>query len=262
MKQQIAVVQMDVFFGVPSSNIAYVKEIIHQLMSSDNPPDVIVLPELWTTGYDLEHLTKIGDPNGIHTQTLFSTLTQTYHVNIVAGSIPKVTNSGIYNTLYAFNRLGQLIGEYSKLHLIQLMNEHKSLTSGDKLGNFNLDGIPSAGLICYDIRFPEWVRKTVLAGAEVLYVPAEWPIQRLSHWRNLLIARAIENQCYVVACNRVGHDPHNQFAGHSMVISPWGDVLAEAGEDNEILKVEIDTEEIQRIRSTIPVFADRRPDLY
>jgi omega-amidase len=95
-----------------------------------------------------------------------------------------------------------------------------------------------------------------------MFVVAEWPIQRLEHWRALLIARAIENQCYVIACNRSGSDPNNTFAGHSMVIGPWGDVIAEAGEGQEILVAEIDLDQVKDARSRIPIFADRRPELY
>jgi omega-amidase len=93
-------------------------------------------------------------------------------------------------------------------------------------------------------------------------VPAEWPEPRLSHWRHLLISRAVENQCYVVACNRAGKDPKNTFAGHSMVVDPWGEVIAEAGEDEEILFADLDLSLVQKVRSTIPVFTDRRPELY
>jgi predicted amidohydrolase len=102
----------------------------------------------------------------------------------------------------------------------------------------------------------------MLENIDVLYVVAEWPKQRLDHWRALLIARAIENQVYVVACNRVGSDPNNTFAGHSMVIDPWGQVIEEADDQIGILTAEIDLAEVKRIRQEIPIYEDRRPDLY
>lgn len=262
MKQTICLLQMDIAFGDPEANIQKVKELIQQVMDQPRTPDVIVLPELWTTGYDLTRLDEIADEEGKSTQILFSHLAKHHQVHIVAGSIAKKTKEGITNTLYAFHRSGKVVGEYSKAHLIQLMDEHLYLTPGSEQGTFSFDDIPSAGFICYDLRFPEWIRKSVLAGAQVLYIPAEWPMQRLAHWKNLCITRAIENQCYVVACNRVGSDPHNRFAGHSMVIDPWGEVLAEADENTAILQVEIDTEQVLKIRSTIPIFSDRRPEIY
>jgi predicted amidohydrolase len=99
-------------------------------------------------------------------------------------------------------------------------------------------------------------------GAEVLFISAEWPLPRLSHWRALLISRAIENQCYVVACNRSGSDPANTFGGHSMIIDPWGGIVCEASGEEEILSGEIDLARVEEVRRQIPVFSDRRPELY
>jgi omega-amidase len=148
------------------------------------------------------------------------------------------------------------------VHLFRLMNEEKYLQPGEQMGSFSLDGIPCAGVICYDIRFPEWIRKHVVAGAQVLFVVAEWPMPRLAHWRHLLITRAIENQCYVIACNRVGSDPDNTFAGHSLIIDPWGEIVAEASPEEETLLAEIDLAQVSQIRKRIPIFSDRRPELY
>ncbi len=263
MRKKIAVIQMDLAFGQPEQNMTKVKQQITHLMSGQaDQPDIIVLPELWTTGYDLSRLDEIADPDGTQTQAVISALAQQFHVNIVAGSIAQKTERGIFNTLTVFNRSGEKVGEYSKLHLIRLMEEEKYLTPGNQMGLFSLDEIPCAGLICYDIRFPEWVRKHVLEGAQILFVPAEWPLVRLPHWRSLLIARAIENQCYVVACNRVGQDPNNEFAGHSMIIDPWGEVLAEADQSERTLLAEIDTDLVFQVRQKIPIFEDRRPEFY
>ncbi|HBI05283.1 MAG TPA: carbon-nitrogen hydrolase, partial [Paenibacillaceae bacterium] len=114
----------------------------------------------------------------------------------------------------------------------------------------------------YDIRFPELARSYALDGAGILVNSAEWPHPRLNHWRTLMQARAIENQMYVVACNRVGISGKTEFCGHSMVIDPWGEILVEGGEEEAILIAEIDLTLIEEVRGKIPVFADRRPDLY
>ena len=123
-------------------------------------------------------------------------------------------------------------------------------------------GVPAATIICYDIRFPELARKLALNGAQLLFVPAEWPHPRLHHWRTLLTARAIENQMYVIACNRVGRSGETSFFGHSMIINPWGEIVTEADENEQIVTAEIDLELVAKVRSTIPVFEDRRPDVY
>jgi len=117
--------------------------------------------------------------------------------------------------------------------------------------------------ICYDLRFPELYRHYATErGAKMMIVCAEWPLMRLAHWRALLIARAIENQCFVVAVNACGETGGTVFAGHSMILDPWGKVAAEAGEGEQLLTVGIDLDEVERVRRTIPVFEDRRPDMY
>ncbi len=122
----------------------------------------------------------------------------------------------------------------------------------------------TAGLaICYDLRFPELFRGYALAGARLILLPAEWPHPRLAHWRTLLRARAIENQYFVAACNRVGADPNGtRFFGHSTLIDPWGEAIAEAGEEPCLLTATLDLAQVEEIRRKIPVFEDRRTDLY
>ncbi|ASA25494.1 carbon-nitrogen family hydrolase [Paenibacillus donghaensis] len=257
---RISLIQFDIAFGNPGANYAAAQQLIHQ--AAADKPDCIILPELWTTGYDLQRLTEIADPDVRDTQLLMSGLAKQYGVNIVAGSIASRRSDGITNRMLVFDRQGSLVGDYSKLHLFRLMDEHLYLQPGEAKGLFTIDGTPCAGLICYDIRFPEWVRAHTALGAEVLFISAEWPLPRLSHWRALLISRAIENQCYVVACNRSGSDPSNVFAGHSLIIDPWGEIVCEAAEGSSILCGELDLKQVRQIRSQIPVFSDRRPELY
>lgn len=255
----IACVQMDIAFGEPEKNKQTVVRYMEQIARN---VDVVVLPELWTTGYDLARLGDIADENGEDAKTFLSSLARAYNVHIVGGSVAKKTERQITNTMYIVDRNGDVVCEYSKLHLFKLMDEHKHLQAGETTGIFSLDGVTGAGVICYDIRFPEWIRAHVLHGAEVLFVVAEWPLVRLHHWRTLLMARAIENQCYVVACNRAGKDPNNEFAGHSMIIDPWGNILAEGNEQETVIKATIDINEVQHVRARIPIFSDRRPDVY
>ncbi|WP_419885634.1 carbon-nitrogen family hydrolase [Paenibacillus sp. B-A-8] len=257
---RISLIQTDIAFGNPAMNYATVANKISEAAAAS--PDCLILPELWTTGYDLTRLEEIGDLDGAITKEFISSLAKQYNINIVAGSVASRNASGVTNRMFIFNRAGELVGEYSKLHLFQLMDEHLYLQPGEAKGLFSMEGTLCAGLICYDIRFPEWVRAHTAQGAEILFVSAEWPLSRLSHWRALLISRAIENQCYVIACNRAGNDPNNTFAGHSMIIDPWGDILVEASEGEEILTGDIALHKVREIRSQIPIFADRRPDLY
>ena len=257
---KVTCIQQDIVFGNPKQNRQNVEKNIEKAMQEN--PDVIVLPEMWTTGYDLARLAEIGDENGEKTKAMMSSLAQKYQVNIVAGSVAKSTGNKHTNTLYAFDRQGECISEYSKVHLFKLMDEHHYLVAGDEKGLFTLEGMTCAGLICYDIRFPEWVRAHTVNGAKAIFVVAEWPLPRLAHWRHLLISRAIENQCYVIACNRSGKDPNNEFAGHSMIIDPWGEVLKEAKKEPEMITSTIDLEKVTQVRKQIPIFDDRRPEIY
>ncbi|MCR8997515.1 carbon-nitrogen family hydrolase [Brevibacillus halotolerans] len=261
-KWRIALIQMDVVLGNPEANREKVKKMTENLRESGKGIDALLLPELWDTAYDLERLDEIADEQGKNAQMFLKELARSLHSYVYGGSIAEHKENGVYNTSYVFDKQGNLVGSYSKAHLFKLMNEHQFLQSGDQLGLYQMDDQKVGAVICYDIRFPEWIRLHAVKGAKVLFVCAQWPNPRLAHWRALLIARAIENQMYVVACNRVGSDSASSFFGHSMVIDPWGEVIAEAGEEEMILTAEIDLDIVDQVRSKIPVFTDRRPDIY
>ncbi|MFS0635311.1 carbon-nitrogen family hydrolase [Mesobacillus foraminis] len=257
---KIACVQMDVAFGEPEQNFAKAEEFIKE--AAKYKADTIVLPEMWNTGYALDQLGRLADGNGERTKMLLKRLAKNLKVNIIGGSVSTKKEAGFYNTMFVADRNGDIAAEYDKAHLFKLMDEHHFMNAGSKANLFKLDDIVCGGLICYDLRFPEWARLHTLNGAKIMFIVAEWPEKRVDHWQLLLQARAIENQCYVVAVNRVGSDPNNEFNGHSMVIAPWGERLL-SGESREgIFYAELDLDEVDKVRKTIPVFQDRRTDLY
>lgn len=155
-----------------------------------------------------------------------------------------------------------MVARYDKVHRFRLMNEEKYFSSGEKAVTFDLDGIKCGIVICYDIRFPEFIRKIALQGAQILFVPAQWPRPREMHWRLLNIVRAIENQFFVVGANRVGREGKAEFPGGSIVVDPWGEVLLETGETEGVFEAVIDLSLVEQVRRRIPVFEDRRPDVY
>ncbi|MFB6363845.1 carbon-nitrogen family hydrolase [Paenibacillus elgii] len=258
----LALLQMDIAIGEPERNFAKLESLLHEAVAHDTKPDVIVFPEMWNTGYALDRIQELADHYGERTEALLSAFSRKHGVNIIGGSIAEKRDDGVYNTIFAYDRQGNRAGDYSKIHLFRLMDEEKFLQSGDRAGGLQLDGIPAGMMICYDIRFPELARKLALGGAQILFVPAEWPNPRLHHWRTLLMARAIENQMFVVSCNRVGVSGTTEFFGHSMVIDPWGEVLAEGGEAETIVRAAVDLSQVPAVRGKIPVFEDRRPSLY
>ncbi|MCI1693746.1 carbon-nitrogen family hydrolase [Aneurinibacillus aneurinilyticus] len=258
----IAMIQMDIVFGNPEENRRRVREWFEKIKELTPKPNIVLLPELWDTGYDLKRLGEIADPDGTYAKEMLAELAQQYGVYLIGGSIAEQKAEGTYNTSFVFTPDGQLVHEYRKAHLFRLMEEEKYLQAGQELPDFRIGDMPAFLQICYDIRFPEGIRTGALTGAEVLFVVAEWPNPRLVHWRQLLIARAIENQMYVVACNRVGSDINNTFFGHSLIIDPWGEVIAEGGEEEGIVTGTISRELVADVRNRIPIFSDRRPHLY
>ncbi len=252
--------QMNVTLADPERNLATVRNMAAE--AARRGSDILVLPELWSTGYDLENAATYATPldQGIFTETAKTAREQNLHI---IGSCLSSMGEGRYgNTAVFFSPTGAILGSYNKVHLFRLMEEEQYLVAGNRLTLVEM-AWGSAGLaICYDLRFPELFRAYALAGAQVVFLPAEWPHPRLNHWRTLLGARAIENQFYVVACNRVGVSKGTSFLGHSAVIDPWGETVIEGREGEMLLTAEIDLAKVTEARQKIPILQDRRPDIY
>jgi len=259
-KLRVTVLQTDMTYGDPQANLSMIMDKLQVAFQEE--PDVIVWPEMWNTCYDLTRLNAIADHEGTPSISSLQDFAAKNRINLVAGSIADIRGGQAYNTTYVINRSGERVAMYSKVHLIGLMDEDKFVSPGSDLNLFPMDMVPCGSIICYDLRFPELIRSLAVKGAEVLFVPAQWPTIRLKHWRALLVARAIENQMYVVSANRVGKDPKNDFPGHSLVVDPWGEIIYEAGAEEEIFTVELDTELVKQVRAKMPVFKDRVPSVY
>jgi predicted amidohydrolase len=142
------------------------------------------------------------------------------------------------------------------------LSEPQFLSPGESPLTLDLPWGRTSVAICYDLRFPELMRRYFVEGSKVLLLPAEWPQPRIHHWRTLVQARAIENQMFVMACNCIGDHAGTIFGGHSMVVDPWGEVLCEAGEAETILTIKVESDQADEIRTRMPVINDRRPHLY
>lgn len=257
---KVALFQFDVKLGDPDANRGKVKALLDGI--KERKPDVIVLPEMWDTSYDIRNLREVAPVENPKTLGFLTDMAKQYDVNIVGGSIPLLDKGGIYNTSFVFNRKGEVVGVYRKVHLFGLMGEDRVFERGNDLCLFELDGVKCGLIICYDLRFPELCRSLALKGAEIIFVPAQWPSARIGHWRILLQARAIENQCYVIGVNRCGREGDLLFGGNSLVIDPWGDIVAGGSDIEEIITAEIDINKVKGVRETIPVFRDRAPQVY
>jgi omega-amidase len=257
---KIAVCQMNVIQGDKEKNRKTAETYIDE--AAQNGAKVIVLPEMWTSGYDFDRLPEHTETIDGPTSQFLSRKASEHQVYIVGGSFPIQFESGVKNTSITFDPRGNAINVYSKIHLIGLMEEDKYLTSGVEYNIYEIEQFSAATIICYDLRFPELIRSYALDGASVLFVPAQWPIQREQHWLALLRARAIENQLYVIGANMAGRNENDIFNGHSIVFDPWGEIVAEAGSEPVILYADIDLHMVKTVRERVPVFKDRVPNLY
>ncbi|GAE28274.1 aliphatic amidase amiE [Halalkalibacter wakoensis JCM 9140] len=234
-----------------------------ELTCSKEKPDVLVLPEMWTTNYTLPQLSEIADCAGEPTTSFLQNLAKKHKVNIIGGSFANIRESEIYNTAIAINRQGEVLYQYDKVHLVPMLDEHLYLKGGASSHTFELEGVKVGLIICYDLRFPELARQLAVEGAEILFIVAEWPEARKSHWKQLQIARAIENQTYVVSVNGVGQYNGVLYCGTSMFIDPLGEIIEVASENNEeTITKELDLHKVSEIREKVPVFQSRVPSVY
>ncbi|MBA8772888.1 carbon-nitrogen family hydrolase [Staphylococcus coagulans] len=226
--------------------------------------DVVVLPEMWNNGYALSELQTKADNELTQSYPFIKKLAQQYQVDIIAGSVSNKKNDAVFNTAFAVNQAGDKIYEYDKIHLVPMLDEPDYLTDGQDVPYvYTLtDGTKVSQIICYDLRFPELSRYPAASGANIIFYVAQWPDVRLSHWRQLLQARAVENDMYVVAVNGSGNDGKTTYAGHSMVIDPNGQIIEEADAQEAVLTVELDLNLVIEQRKAIPVFDNIRPSIY
>lgn len=190
-----------------------------------------------------------------------------------AGSvIERVAGQHRYsNTTLVFDPRGEIVARYRKIHLFDVdiegqasFRESDTIAPGDEVVTFDMDGTRVGLAICYDLRFPELFRKMTLAGAEIIMLPAAFTLMTgKDHWEPLIRARAIENTVFMVAAAQVGpHPPGRMCYGRSMVVDPWGVVLAQAGDIPTVIIATLEMDEISRVRGQIPSLNNRMPDLY
>jgi predicted amidohydrolase len=222
--------------------------------------DLVVLPELWTTGaFAYGEFGREAEPLDGPTHEAMAKAASDTGVWLHAGSIPERAPDGtLYNTSLVFSPSGELAAAYRKIHRFGFdKGEAVLMGAGRDAVTVRLPGTTLGLATCYDLRFPELFRALVDAGAETLVVPAGWPERRRSHWTLLARARAVENQAFVLACGTAGTHAGVPQAGHSIVVDPWGEVLAEAGPGEQVLTVDLDPGRVAVTRDQFPALKDR-----
>ncbi len=256
---QAAVCQFNIKRGAIVENTNTATAAI--LRACDRGAKLLVLPELWSCGLDTDHLVESAEKTPRILEQIGKLAVE--HRVTIAGSLPELSGNAVFNTLFVMDETGALAGDYRKIHLFSLMDEHKHFSRGNKpvicrttAGRFGL-------MICYDLRFPELCRSLAVNGADIVIVSAQWPASRIDHWDALLRARAIENQIFIVAANRCGNDDDDlEFNGHSQIISPAGEIIAFGGESPGEAVAGIDLAEIIAFRNRFSTIDERVPDAY
>ncbi|MHA1769784.1 MAG: nitrilase-related carbon-nitrogen hydrolase [Candidatus Thorarchaeota archaeon] len=255
----VNLVQMPTLEGDRERNFDRARSLLRPYRAHDGV-DFIVLPELFAIGFRREDYEETGPGIPGPTSEFLSEIAESKEAFVVATGIER-SPERFYNTLVMVEPGGETMGTYRKIHPFQ--EERDVFDGGDTITLFECEGIKVGVQICYDIRFPEVSRRLALEGAELFIIPAAFPDPRAQHWNALLQARAIENQVYVAAANRMGmgYDGKTYF-GHSQVIDPWGVVMTRINSEERVVFGSGDTSMIETVRNQITCYADRSPSGY
>ena len=252
-------IQFDVKTGDIDGNLSSALAGIHRL--GEKKAQIAVLPELWSCGF--------GNPAMIRRQAektpqIIDTLIKlaVKYQMIIAGSLPEISDNCLYNTMVIIDKDGTVAGQYRKIHLFSLIYEDKAFTPGNRAIVCNTSCGRIGVMICFDLRFPEVCRTLAIQGARIVLISAQWPQSRILHWDALLRARAIENQLFIVASNRVGNDGDLIFNGHSQIISPDGAILSRIIDQPAETTAQINFNEIDTLRNRFDCLSQRIPAAY
>ena len=250
---RITLVQTDLHWENPAANLAMLEEKIRALTE---PTDLVVLPEMFTTGFTM-NAAAVAEPMNLTTFKWLKMMAA--HTGaVVAGSYVVRENGHFFNRLLWMRPDGSY-ETYDKRHLFRMEHEHETYTAGQNSIFPSIKTWRFLPLICYDLRFPVWSRQPSSDGAlyDCLMYIANWPEARRHHWDTLLQARAIENLSYVVGVNRVGTDGKGTaYSGDSVVVGPRGERLFHAGHEEVVQTIELDWEQLRAYRAAFPAHLD------
>ena len=245
---KVTILQRDILWAEPKGNVIRADEAIARNPGSD----LYILPEMFSTGFCTQ-------PEGIaessDSETLAWMKSKAASIDAaIAGSIAVCEDGKYYNRFYFVKPDGS-VTTYDKKHLFTFGGEHKRFTAGTERVVVEYKGVRILLEICYDLRFPTWARNH--GDYDMIIYVASWPTPRVAAWKSLLVARAIENQCYVAGVNRVGTDPSNEYSGGSMLIDPYGKIIASCqdGCESEATS-EINMDALESFRAKFPVLDD------
>jgi omega-amidase len=255
-------VQLDIAWHDKNANYRAVESLLDR--ADVTPGDLVVLPEMFDTGFSWDIATT-ADKDG-STLRFLAELADDLGACVIGGrTVHDCHCAKARNVVTALAPGDRLLAEFAKMHLFPLGNEAQAIEPGPASSGIITfhwgDTDPPLTLcpaICYDLRFPELFRRGLSMGAEMFVVPACWLDTRHAHWRTLLLARAIENQAFVLGVNRTGRDPNANYLGGSIAIDPTGTILGELAAEQAVLSIDIDPAAVRRSREKFPAWRDRR----
>jgi predicted amidohydrolase len=260
---KVAAVQLVCTLGDVPANLNKMRDFCAR--AKQEGVDLIVFPEAADTGYSMPVIIREAKPWTEGAVPALQEMAKEFALTIVSG-VSERAGDRIYNSQVFIDPRGEIAASYRKTHLFVLPpnDESSCYSPGDKFVSVAANGFRFGLSICYDLRFPEVCRALTLEhGANVMLVSSAWPLPRAAHLRALAVARAIENQSYLVLANRAGADAGVTCCGQSAIIDPTGNLIASASDGREeMITGEISEEAIAAVRDKIPVFAHRRTDLY
>ncbi|MGC9333305.1 MAG: carbon-nitrogen family hydrolase [Anaerolineae bacterium] len=260
MEITIALAQMAIEPGEPDINERTARELATE--SAQRGADLLLLPELWLTGYDLERAVELATPLDEGVFALMADLARRHQLYVVGTALEACVGGKPFNTAVLYGPDGNRLAAYRKVHLWAPLGEVEHMSPGEEMPVFEWPWGRMALATCYDLRFPELWRRLALSGAQIVLIPAEWPVRRIEHWRLLLRARAVENQFFVAGCNRAGIAADGEYGGSSAAADPWGQTVTEGGPEPGLFFATLDLKEVERARHLLPFLADRRPEVY
>lgn len=248
---RIATIQTELFWENTDTNLEMLSQKINKIQEE---VDLIVLPEMFTTGFSMK--TELAElPDGIAT-TWLKKIAQNKNSAICGSVMYRETNNEVYNRMLWANPDGTLY-HYNKKHLFRFANEHNHYKAGNNKTIIQYNGFKIQLLVCYDLRFPVWIRRTPNQDFDVIVFVANWPEKRAEHWKALLKARAIENQCYVIGVNCVGTDGNNiAYSCDTSIIEPTGTIVYTQANQQEIAINNILLEKVLNYRNEFKAWQD------
>lgn len=250
------------------TNLRKAEQMVQQAAAQG--ADLVILPEVFHAPYEPAGFINYAETFPGPSTEMLSQAAARHNICLVGGSILELDGEGkLYNTSYIFGSDGELLGKHRKVHLFDVegeinFTESAVIAPGNDLTLVDYQGFRFAVMICYDIRFPEWSRAAALEGAELLVVPGAFNMSSgPSFWELMMRTRALDNQVYVAAASPARNLNSSYHAwGHSMIVNPWGTILAEAGSSEEIITAVFDPAYLKKVRQEMPLLKHRRRDLY